>query len=180
MIGKAESTITIYFGHENGWKSKPQGYIRIEPHIWLLEKGGLGNLRKMLKLSAESDREHGTATLAAWEQAICDLYQERRSVDVALANAAFEHKLRLRGAAEWREARLQKEEERFQRAKVHRGKSHAERVREIEEKYRQMIAADERRLARETEQIRRRAVRARELTEAQLREVRKWMEAVAA
>ena len=32
------------------------GCLRLEPHVWLRAKGTRGNLRKLLKLSAESDR----------------------------------------------------------------------------------------------------------------------------
>lgn len=171
----------IYFGHEDGRKSTPRGFIRVEPHVWLRAKGTLGNLRKMLKLSAESDREHGTQTLAEWEEAVRELFAEDQAAEPReLANAELEHKGRLRAAVYWRDEHLRKEEERFRNAKAHRGKSHAERVQEIEEKYRQMIAADHRRYPREVERIRKRAARRRELAAAQLGEVRKFMGEVAA
>lgn len=163
----------IYFGYN--------GKIRVEPHIWLQSKGTLGNLRKMLRLSAESDREHGTATLAEWETAVRDNYQEDSTLEPReLYSAEVEHKIRLRAAVEWRDARLRKEEERYRKAKVHRGKSHAERVQEIEEKYRQMIAAERCRYPCEVEAARKRAARRREQAAAQLAEIRKFMEEVAA
>lgn len=171
----------IYFGHEDGWKSTPRGCIRVEPHVWLRAKGTLGNLRKILKLSAESDRWYGTETLAAWESAVRDNYQEDKALELhEPQNAELEHKGRLRAAVYWRDKHLRKEEERFRNAKAHRGKSHAERVQEIEEKYRQMIAAEHCRYPREVERIRKRAARRREQAAVQLAEIRKFMEEVAA
>jgi hypothetical protein len=73
---------------------------------------------------------------------------------------------------------LRKEEERFRRAKVHRGKSHAERVQEIEEKYRRLLADEEKRYPRELEVIRKRATRRRELAAAQLKEISLMREVV--
>lgn len=168
----------IYFGHEDGWKSTPRGFIRVEPHVWLREKGSAGNFRKLLKLCAESDCDHGTATLAEWEEVIREKTQS--SIEQAeLAAAEHEHKVRVRAAAAWRDAHLAKEEARFQRAKVHRGPSHAERVRAIETRYEQMCAADEKRRAREADAIRKRAARERALAAAQMDAVRSFAEKVA-
>ena len=153
------------------------GCLRLEPHVWLRAKGTLGNLRKILKLSAESDRLYGTQTLAEWEEAVRDNYQEDKALEPReLSNAELEHKGRLQAAVHWRDEHLRREEERFRRAKVHRGKSHAERVQEIEEKYRRLLADEEKRYPRELEAIRKRAARRRELTAGQLGEIAKWRE----
>ena len=151
------------------------GCLRLEPHVWLRSKGTAGNLRKILKLSAESDRLYGTQTLAEWETAVRELFEEERNAEPAgLANAELEHKGRLRAAVHWRDEHLQKEEERFRRAKVHRGKSHTERLQEIGERYSRMLADEEKRYPRELEAIRKRAARRRELAVAQLGEIAKW------
>lgn len=177
MIGETESIITIYFGRENGGETSPRGSIRVEPHIWLIAKGTLGNFRKMLKLSAESDRTHGTATLSLWEEAAKDLYRESKDEEARLLiGAEHEYKARLRASVEWRDTHLRKEEERFRKQKVHRGKSHVERVREIEEKYRRMLVGGKKRYTAETERIQKRAVRKCELAAAQLQEIRKLRE----
>lgn len=155
------------------------GYLRLEPHVWLWAKGTLGNLRKILKLSAESDRWYGTQTLTEWEEAVRDNFQEDNALEPSeLHNAELEHKGRLRAAVHWRDEHLRKEEERFRRAKVHRGKSHAERVQEIEEKYRRLLADEEKRYPRELEIIRKRAARRRELAAAQLKEISLMREVV--
>lgn len=153
------------------------GYLQLEPHVWLRAKGTLGNLRKILKLSAESDRWYGTETLAEWENAVRDNYQEDKEIELREPqNAELEHKGRLRAAVHWRDEHLRKEEERFRRAKIHRGKSHAERVQEIEERYSRMLADEQKRYPRELEAIRKRAARRRELAAAQLGEIAKWRE----
>ena len=153
------------------------GYLQLEPHVWLRAKGTLGNLRKILKLSAESDRLYGTQTLTEWEKAVRDNYQEDKALEPReLQNAELEHKGRLRAAVHWRDEHLRKEEERFRRAKVHRGKSHDERVQEIEEKYSRMLADEEKRYPRELEVVRKRAARRRELAAVQLGEIAKWRE----
>lgn len=168
----------IYFGHEDGWKSTPRGFIRVEPHVWLREKGSAGNFRKLLKLCVESDCDHGTATLPEWEDVIRERAQH--GIEQAeLAGAEREHKASVRAAAAWRVEHLAKEEARFRRAKVHRGKSHAERVQEIEERYSRMLADEEKRYPRELEVIRKRAARRRELAAAQLDAVRRFAEKVA-
>jgi len=155
------------------------GCLRLEPHVWLRAKGTLGNLRKILKLSAESDRWYGTETLAAWESAVRDNFQEDKEMERREPqNAELEHKGRLRAAVHWRDEHLRREEERFRRAKVHRGKSHAERLQEIEEKYRRLLADEEKRYPRELEAIRKRAARRRELAAAQLEAVRRYREEV--
>ena len=169
----------IYFGHEDGWKSTPRGFIRVEPHVWLRAKGTAGNLRKILKLSVESDRLYGTQTLAEWENAVRDNFQEDKALEPhERFNAELEHKDRLRAAVHWWDAHLRKEEERFRRAKVHRGKSHAERLQEIGERYSRMLADEEKRYPRELEAIRKRAARRRELAAAQLEAVRRYREEV--
>ena len=169
----------IYFGHEDGWKSSPRGFIRVEPHVWLRAKGTAGNLRKILKLSAESDRWYGTETLAEWENAVRDNYQEDKEIELReLPNAEPAHTGRLRAAVHWRDEHLRREEERFRRAKVHRGKSHAERVQEIEERYSRMLADEEKHYPRELETIRKRAARRRELAAAQLDAVRSFAEGI--
>jgi hypothetical protein len=156
-----------------------EGYLRLEPHVWLRAKGTLGNLRKILKLSAESDRWYGTDTLSEWETAVRDNFQEDKALEPhECSNAELEHKGRLRAAVHWRDEHLRREEERFRRAKVHRGKSHAERVQEIEEKYRRLLADEEKRYPRELEVIRKRAARRRELAVAQLEAVRRYREEV--
>lgn len=171
-------TMTIYFGRQFG-TTEPRGRIGVEPHVWLRAKGTVGNLRKMLKLSAESDQFFGTLTLPLWEEAVCDNYREDKDIEPCeLHNAELEHKSRLRAADAWFESHLQKEDERFRKAKVHRGKSHAERVQEIEERYSRMVAEGKRRYAREIEAIRKRAVRRRQLAEEQLAEVRKFVQEV--
>lgn len=155
------------------------GCLRLEPHVWLRAKGTLGNLRKILKLSAESDRWYGTQTLTVWEEAVRDNFQEDKALEPhERYNAELEHKGRLRAAIAWRDEHLRKEEERFRRAKVHRGKSHAERVQEIEEKYRRLLADEEKRYPRELEVIRKRAARRRELAAAQLKEISLMREVV--
>jgi len=155
------------------------GYLQLEPHVWLRAKGTLGNLRKILKLSAESDRWYGTETLAEWEKAVRDNYQEDKALEPReLSNAELEHKGRLRAAVQWRDEHLRKEEERFRNAKIHRGKSHAERIHEIDARYRQMIAEEQKRYPRELEAIRKRAARRRELAAAQLEAVRRYREEV--
>lgn len=169
----------IYFGHEDGWKSTPRGFIRVEPHVWLRAKGTTGNLRKILKLSAESDRLYETQTLAEWENAVRDNFQEDKAIEPReLQNAELEHKGRLRAAVHWRDEHLRKEEERFRNAKIHRGKSHTERIHEIDARYRQMLADEEKRYPRELEAIRKRAARRRELAAAQLEAVRRYREEV--
>jgi hypothetical protein len=151
------------------------GCLRLEPHVWLRAKGTLGNLRKLLKLSAESDRWYGTDTLREWEEAVRDNFQEDKDIEPReLSNAELEHKGRLQAAVHWRDEHLRREEERFRRAKVHRGKSHAERVQEIEERYSRMLADEEKRYPRELEAIRKRAARRRELAAVQLGEIAKW------
>lgn len=151
------------------------GYLQLEPHVWLRAKGTLGNLRKILKLSAESDRHYGTQTLAEWENAVRDNFQEDKEMERReLQNAELEHKGRLQAAVHWRDKHLQKEEERFRKSKIHRGKSHAERVQEIGERYSRMLADEEKRYPRELEAIRKRAARRRELAAAQLGEIAKW------
>lgn len=151
------------------------GCLRLEPHVWLRAKGTLGNLRKILKLSAESDRWYGTQTLTEWETAVRDNFQEDKALEPhERFNAELEHEGRLRSALYWRDEHLREEDERFRRAKVHRGKSHAERVQEIEEKYRRLLADEEKRYPRELEVIRKRAARRRELTAVQLGEIAKW------
>lgn len=168
----------IYFGHEDGWKSTPRGCIRIEPFAWLREKGSAGNFRKLLKLCVESDCDHGTATLPEWEDVIREKTQS--SIEQAeLTGAELEHKGRLRAAAHWRDEHLRREEERFRRAKIHRGKSHAERVQEIGERYSRMLADEEKRYPRELETIRKRAARRRALAAAQMDAVRSFAEKVA-
>lgn len=151
------------------------GCLRLEPRVWLRAKGTLGNLRKLLKLSAESDRWYGTDTLREWEEAVRDNFQEDKALEPhERFNAELEHKDRLRAAVHWWDEHLRKEEERFRQAKVHRGKSHAERVQEIEEKYRRLLADEEKRYPRELEVIRKRAARRRELAAVQLGEIVKW------
>ena len=151
------------------------GCLRLEPHVWLRAKGTRGNLRKLLKLSAESDRWYGTQTLTEWETAVRDNFQEDKAFEShERSNAELEHKGRLRAAVHWHDEHLRKEEERFRRAKVHRGKSHAERAQEIEEKYRRLLADEEKRYPRELEVIRKRAARRRELAAVQLGEIAKW------
>lgn len=151
------------------------GCLRLEPHVWLRAKGTLGNLRKLLKLSAESDRWYGTQTLTEWETAVRDNFQEDKALEShEHSNAELEHKGRLRAAVHWHDEHLREEEERFRRAKVHRGKSHAERVQEIEEKYRRLLADEEKRYPRELEVIRKRGARRRELAAVQLGEIAKW------
>lgn len=151
------------------------GCLRLEPHVWLRAKGTLGNLRKLLKLSAESDRWYGTDTLREWEEAVRDNFQEDKALEPhERFNAELEHKGRLRAAVHWRDEHLWKEEERFRRAKVHRGKSHAERLQEIEERYSRMLADEEKRYPRELEVIRKCAARRRELAAVQLGEIAKW------
>lgn len=151
------------------------GYLQLEPHVWLRAKGTLGNLRKILKLSAESDRIYGTQTLTEWEEAVRDNFQEDKALEPReLSNAELEHKGRLRAAVQWRDEHLRKEEERFRNAKIHRGKSHAERIHEIDARYRQMIAEEQKRYPRELEAIRKCAARRRELAAAQLKEVQAY------
>ena len=153
------------------------GCLRLEPHVWLRAKGTLGNLRKILKLSAESDRWYGTQTLTEWETAVRDNFQEDKALEShERFNAELEHEGRLRAAVYLRDEHLREEEERFRRSKVHRGKSHAERVQEIEEKYRRLLADEEKRYPRELEVIRKRAARRRELAAVQLGEIAKWRE----
>ncbi len=151
------------------------GCLRLEPHVWLRAKGTLGNLRKLLKLSAESDRWYGTDTLSEWETAVRDNFQEDKDLEPReLSNAELEHKGRLRAAIAWRDEHMRREEERFRNAKIHRGKSHAERIHEIDARYRQMIAEEQKRYPRELEAIRKRAARRRELAAAQLKEVQAY------
>lgn len=151
------------------------GCLRLEPHVWLRAKGTLGNLRKLLKLSAESDRWYGTDTLSEWETAVRDNFQEDKDLEPReLSNAELEHKGRLRAAIAWRDEHMRREEERFRNAKIHRGKSHAECIHEIDARYRQMIAEEQKRYPRELEAIRKRAARRRELAAAQLKEVQAY------
>ncbi len=132
----------------------------------------------MLKLSEKSDRLYGTETLPEWETAIRDLRQEGEETELReLQNAEIEHKNRLRAAVAWRDDHFRKEEERFRSQSVHRaGKSHAERMNEIDEKYRRMIDNESKRYPRELEAVRKRAVRARELAVVQMAEIEKMRE----
>ena len=167
--------MTIYFGRQFG-TTEPRGSIWIDPEIWLREKGTLGNLRKILKLSVESDRYFDTMTLLIWEETIeeiCKNAAEKEKIDSY--GEETDHKLRLRMVVAWRDEHFQKEDERFRKAKIHRGKSHAERVNDIDAKYRKMLADEKKRHKRELESIHRRSVRAKELAAAQLEEVRKIM-----
>lgn len=151
------------------------GCLRLEPHVWLREKGGLRDFRRLLALSAGSDREHGTQTLTAWGEAVRDNYQEDKEIELReLQNAELEHKGRLRAAVYLRDEHLRREEERFRKAKVHRGKSHAERVQEIEEKYSRMIAEENRGHPRRLDAISKRAARRRKQAEAWMAEVRRY------
>ncbi len=168
----------IYFGHKDGWKTEPSGRICLEPHIWLRAKGTIGNLWKMLKLSEESDRLYGTETLPEWEAAIRDLWREDTEL-CELQNAELEHKNRLRAAVAWRDDYFRKEEERFRSQKIRRtGKSHAERMNEIDEKYRRILADEAKHYSRELEAVRKRAARARKLAAAQMAEIEKLREDV--
>lgn len=170
--------MTIYFGRQFG-TTEPRASIRLDPEIWLREKGTLGNLRKLLKLSAESDRHFDTFTLKLWEEAAeYEMIAAKANEPIELAGAASDHEGRLYAAEEWRRYRLQKEDERFRNAKIHRGKSHAQRVREIEERYIRMIADEKKRYAAEQERIRRHFARARALAIEQMEAVRKYMQEV--
>ena len=170
--------MTIYFGRQFG-TTEPRSSIRLDPEIWLREKGTRGNLRKILKLSVESDRCFDTFTLQLWaEAAEGALIAAKVNEPIELAGAESDHGARLLAVEEWRRSRLQKEDERFRNAKIHRGKSHAQRVREIEERYIRMIADEKKRYAAAQERIRRHFARARMLASDQMEEVRKCMEEV--
>ena len=169
----------ILFGHEDGWKSSPRGRIKLDPRYWLTEKGTLRDFRKLLRLSAESDREHGTQTLAEWEDAVRERYEYAKSQElIELEGAERERTARLHAAAAWRDSHLCKEEERFRRAKVHRGKSHAERVEDIEETYRAMVERERAWYPKELERIRKRAAKARKQTAAWMAEIGRFREEV--
>lgn len=58
--------ITICYGDTRLGKDMPHGTMRIDPDIWLREKGGIRDFRKILSLCRESDRDHGTNTLDEW------------------------------------------------------------------------------------------------------------------
>ena len=58
--------ITIRYGDTRLGKDVPHGTMRIDPDIWLREKGGIRDFRKILSLCRESDRDHGTNTLDDW------------------------------------------------------------------------------------------------------------------
>lgn len=57
--------MTIYFGKQFG-TTEPRASIRLDPAIWMREKGSLRDFRKILKLCQESDRGHETITIAEW------------------------------------------------------------------------------------------------------------------
>lgn len=64
--------ITMKFGRKNEWEPVPQGNICIDTGVWFREKGGVRDLRKLLKLATESDRLYGTDTMQEWRQALAD------------------------------------------------------------------------------------------------------------
>lgn len=168
--------MTIYFGRQFG-TTEPRGSIWLDPEIWLPQKGTLGNFRKILKLSAESDRYFDTMTLPIWKETIEEIYYIASANEkTALSGVKQDYQLRLRKAEDWRKEHLQKEDERFRKAKVHRGKSHAERMNEIEGKYMKMRADVKKRYDRELESTHKQTVRAKELAAAQLEEIRKLMQ----
>lgn len=167
--------MTIYFGRQFG-TTEPRASIRLDPAIWLEAKGTLGNLRKMLKLSAESDRYFDTMTLPLWEEATEDTMIEAKTGEpIAFAGAEHQHEGRLLAVANWEEEHLRKEEDRFRNAKIHRGKSHAVRMQEIQTRARQMAADEKKRYKAELVRIQKRYARKRELAAAQLEEVRRFM-----
>ena len=171
-------TMTIYFGRQFG-TTEPRGSIRIDPRIWLEAKGTLGNLRKLLKLSAESDRYFDTMTLPLWEEAAEDAMVEAKTGEpIAFAGAEHEHESRLLAVANWEEEHLRKEEERFRNAKIHRGKSHAVRMQEIQTRARQMAADEKKRYKAELVRIQKRYARKCELAAAQLKEISLMREVV--
>lgn len=57
--------IEIHYGGRFG-KYSPSGMMLIDPAVWLREKGGIRDFRKILSLCRESDRDHGTNTLDEW------------------------------------------------------------------------------------------------------------------
>ena len=57
--------MTIYFGRQFG-TTEPRASIRLDPAIWMREKGSIRDFRKILKLCQESDRDHETITVAEW------------------------------------------------------------------------------------------------------------------
>lgn len=165
-------TMTIYFGRQFG-TTEPRGSIRLDPEVWLEAKGTLGNLRKMLKLSAESDRYFDTMTLPLWEEAAeYAMIEAKTGEPIAFAGAEHEHESRLLAVANWEEDHLRKEEERFRNAKIHRGKSHAVRMQEIQTRARQMAANEKKRHKAELVRIQKRYARKRELAAAQMAEVK--------
>lgn len=57
--------IEIHYGGRFG-KYSPSGMMLIDPAVWLREKGGIRDFRKILSLCRESDRDHGANTLDEW------------------------------------------------------------------------------------------------------------------
>ena len=62
-------TITIKFGRQIG-TTEPNGTMRIDPQIWLREKGGVRDFRKILTYCRESDTFFGTQTISEWTEAL--------------------------------------------------------------------------------------------------------------
>lgn len=60
--------IEIKLGEKDWRTDSPRGRVCINPAGWMREKGSLRDFRKILKLCAESDRGHGTTTIAEWNE----------------------------------------------------------------------------------------------------------------
>lgn len=59
--------ITICYGDTRWGEDAPHGTMRIDPAVWLREKGGVRDFRKILKLCKESDTDRETYTLSEWK-----------------------------------------------------------------------------------------------------------------
>lgn len=57
--------IEIHYGGRFG-KDSPSGTMCLDPAVWLREKGGIRDFRKILSLCRESDTYYDTITLSEW------------------------------------------------------------------------------------------------------------------
>jgi hypothetical protein len=68
------------------------GCLRLEPHVWLRAKGTLGNLRKLLKLSAESDRWYEALSAYIDRTPVADANRRIAREAVAYLDIALPHR----------------------------------------------------------------------------------------
>jgi len=60
----------IHYGMKDGWRHEPNGHIRLDPLIWISEKGTVRDFRKLLKLCGGSDKLYGTQTISEWNDVL--------------------------------------------------------------------------------------------------------------